>query len=102
MLSDFTQVVSTTFTILKKNVRTSVCPGGGHDNPLQCSCLENSMDKKALWATVYRVAKSQTPLKRPSTHTHICVSCLLYSSVLFIFFICLLTDTSVVSISWLL
>ena len=22
-------------------------PGGGHDNPLQCSCLENSMDRGA-------------------------------------------------------
>ena len=23
-------------------------PGGGHDNPLQCSCLENPMDRGAL------------------------------------------------------
>ena len=23
------------------------CPGGGHDNPLQYSCLENSMDRGA-------------------------------------------------------
>jgi len=28
--------------------------------PLQCSCLENSMDRGAWWATVYGVAKSQT------------------------------------------
>ena len=62
MLSDFTQVVSTTFTILKKNVRTSVCPGGGHDNPLQCSCLENSMDRGAWQATVQGAAKSRTRL----------------------------------------
>ena len=27
-------------------------PGGGHDNPLQYSCLENPMDRGALWATV--------------------------------------------------
>ena len=32
----------------------------GHGNPLQCSCLENSMDKGAWWATVHGVAKSQT------------------------------------------
>ena len=30
--------------------------------PLQCSCLENSMDKGAWWATVHRVAKRQTLL----------------------------------------
>ena len=35
-------------------------PGGGNGNPLQCSCLENSMDKGAWWATVHGVAKSQT------------------------------------------
>ena len=28
--------------------------------PLQSSCLENSMDKGAWWATVHGVAKSQT------------------------------------------
>ena len=28
-------------------------PGGGHDNPFQCSCLENPLDKEALWATVH-------------------------------------------------
>ena len=36
------------------------CPGGGNGNPLQYSCLENSMDRGAWWATVHRVAKSQT------------------------------------------
>ena len=35
-------------------------PGGGHGNPLQYSCLEKPMDRGALWATVYGVAKSQT------------------------------------------
>ena len=25
-------------------------PGGGHDNPLQYSCLENPMDRGAWWA----------------------------------------------------
>ena len=41
-------------------------PGGGPGNPLQCSCLENSMDRGAWWAEVHRVAKSQTRLKRLS------------------------------------
>ena len=35
-------------------------PGVGHGNPLQYSCLENPMDRGAWWATVHRVAKSQT------------------------------------------
>ena len=34
--------------------------GVGHGNPLQCSCLENPMDKGAWLATVHGVAKSQT------------------------------------------
>ena len=32
-------------------------PGVGNGNPLQYSCLENSMDRGAWWATVPRVAK---------------------------------------------
>ena len=35
-------------------------PGGGHGNPLQCSCLENHMDRGTWQATVHRVTKSQT------------------------------------------
>ena len=37
-------------------------PGGGHDNPLWYSCLENPMDREDWWATVHRVTKSRTPL----------------------------------------
>ena len=43
-------------------------PGGGNGNPLQYSCLKNSMDGGAWQATVHGVAKSQT---QPSTYTHI-------------------------------
>ena len=39
---------------------SSKSPGGGHDNPLQDSCLENSMDRGVWWATVQRMAKSRT------------------------------------------
>ena len=35
-------------------------PGGGHGNPLQYSCLENSMDRGPWQATVQGVAKSRT------------------------------------------
>ena len=37
-------------------------PGGGHGNPLQYSCLENSMARGAWWAAVHGVAKSWTRL----------------------------------------
>ena len=42
-------------------------PGVGTRNPLQYSCLKNSMDRGAWWATVHGVAKSLTWL---SMHTH--------------------------------
>ena len=35
-------------------------PEGGHDNPLQYSCLENRMDRGAWGATVHGFTKSQT------------------------------------------
>ena len=44
-------------------------PGGGNDNPLQYSCLENPMDRGIWQATVHRVTKSWTQLKQLSTHT---------------------------------
>ena len=37
-------------------------PGEGNDNPLQYSCLENTMDGGAWLATVHGVAKSRTRL----------------------------------------
>ena len=35
-------------------------PGEGNGDPLQCSCLENPMDRGAWWATVHGVTKSRT------------------------------------------
>ena len=48
---------------------------GGNGNPLQYSCLDNSMDRGVWQATVHRVAKSLTWLsdwahRRAHTHTH--------------------------------
>ena len=36
--------------------------GEGNGNPLQYSCLENSMDRGAWWTTIHGVIKSQTQL----------------------------------------
>ena len=43
-------------------------PGGGNGNPLQYSCLENSMDRGAWQATVHGVTKSQTWLSNSAQH----------------------------------
>ena len=37
-------------------------PGEGNGNPLQYSCLKNTMDRGAWRATVHGVAKSQSQL----------------------------------------
>ena len=44
-------------------------PGEGNGNPLQYSCLENHVDRRALWATVYGVAKSRTQVSTHAPHT---------------------------------
>ena len=55
--------------------------GGGHDNPLQYSCLENPKHREAWRATVYRATKSRTRLKQFNTHTRgthmLCQGCIL-------------------------
>ena len=38
-------------------------PGEGNSNPLQNSCLENSMNRGALRAIIYTVAESQKWLR---------------------------------------
>ena len=45
-------------------------PEVGNGNPLQYSCLENSMDRGAWWASVHGIAKSQTRLE--TQHTWCC------------------------------
>ena len=44
--------------------------GEGNGNPLQYSCLKNSMDRGAWRATVHKVSQSRT---RQSAHTRVCV-----------------------------
>ena len=44
-------------------------PGEGNGNPLQCSCLENPMDREAWQATTHGVKKSRTRLSN-WIHTH--------------------------------
>ena len=45
---------------------TALIPGSGRSsrvgngNPLQCSCLENPVDRRAWWATAHRVTESWT------------------------------------------
>ena len=36
-----------------------ISPGIGNGNPLQYSCMENSMDRGTWWATVHGITKSQ-------------------------------------------
>ena len=43
--------------------------GEGNGNPLQYSCLENSTDSGAWWATVHGVAESDTTEQHTHTHT---------------------------------
>ena len=45
-------------------------PGGRHGNSLQYSCLENPMDRGACRATVHRVEKNWTQLRRFSMCMH--------------------------------
>ena len=44
-------------------------PGVGNGNPLQCSCLENPMDRGAWRATVHGVPKSRAWLKRVNNNS---------------------------------
>ena len=49
-------------------------PEEGNDNPLQCYCLENSMDRGAWQATVHRIAKwPGWATKQPLAHVYICI-----------------------------
>ena len=54
------------------NIKKKIA-GAGNGNPSQYSCLENSMDGGAWWASVQGNTMSQTRLSthaRTHTHTH--------------------------------
>ena len=60
-------------------LNTARYPGEGNGNPLQYSCLENSMDGGAWWATVHGVSKSdftfthlQVALKIKMSDNNVC------------------------------
>ena len=62
-------------------------PVGGHDNPLQYSCLENPMERGAWWVTVQGITKSWTRLKRLSTaHTLSIVPCAVQQDLVVLLF----------------
>ena len=42
--------------------RLGISPGGGNGSLLQYSCLGSSVDRRAWWTTVHRVAKGRTQL----------------------------------------
>ena len=53
--------------------------------PLQCSCLENPMDRETWWVTVHGVTKSCTPLGNEITATTkqlFIINILLWNSVI--------------------
>ena len=52
----------TGFIYKRTSTTVKFCSNQGNGTPLQYSCLENSMDGGAWWATVHGVAKSQTRL----------------------------------------
>ena len=61
-------LVSKVMFLLFNMLSRFVIPGGGHDNPLQYSCLENPMERGAWQATVCSVTQSRTRLKWLSMH----------------------------------
>ena len=72
--SDGTEVKNLPFNVEEARDSSSVpglgrSPGEGNNCPLQYSCLEKSMDRGALWATLHGTAKrwtlrAHTQLKR--------------------------------------
>ena len=65
------------------------CPGRGTGNPLQYSCLENSMERGAWQATVHVITKSRTQLTEHTHRNHIqSLSCpaFLIFNLFFLFF----------------
>ena len=58
-------------------------PGEGNGNPLQCFCLENSVDRGIWWATIHGVQQESDTTERP-IHTHISKNALAFVAVLWL------------------
>ena len=58
-------------------------PGVGKGNPLQYSCLENSMDRGAWWTTVHGVAKSWTQLSTHNKNNPYVLYCEVFVGIVF-------------------
>ena len=56
-------------------------PAGGLGNPLQCSCLENPMDRETWRATVHKGAESDTT----DATWHKCIGAIIVLMSTFIF-----------------
>ena len=49
---------------------SGISPGEGHGNPLQYSCLENPMDRRAWQATYSPWGHKELDTTKPLMHTH--------------------------------
>ena len=56
-------------------------PGGGHDNSLQYSCLQNPIDRGDWWATVHKLGV----LGREGCKTRYCLRWFLFLTYFLIF-----------------
>ena len=69
------QMVKTLPTKQETQVQSLGCygrsPREGNGNPLQYSCLENSMDRGAWWATFHGVVKSRIGLSDLQVGPHL-------------------------------
>ena len=43
---------------------SGISPGEGNGNPIQCSCLENPLDRGTWWATVHGLTKESNMTQR--------------------------------------
>ena len=50
------------------------CPGEGNGNPLQYSCLENSMEREAWQATVHSITELNRIEQLTHAHMHIIIT----------------------------
>ena len=58
-------------SVIKSPLANTGATGGGNGNPLQDPCLDNPMDRGALWVTVHGITKNRTnEMTQLSEHIH--------------------------------